>query len=243
MLSDSERERYNRQIIAEGFGEAAQNRLKGVRACVAGAGGLGSSLALFLTAAGIGALRFADHGAVELGNLNRQVLYSVDDVGKQKVSCLARRLNALNPEVRIETSSQTIQEENVLELLQGCDVVIDALDNLPTRYLLNKAAQARRLPLFHGAVHGFQGQAMTVLPRKSACLMCLYGGAETEGVIPVLGTTPAVIGCIQATEVIKFVAGIGKLLTDRLLLYDGLDMSFREVGIRRNARCAHCGPT
>jgi molybdopterin/thiamine biosynthesis adenylyltransferase len=241
VLSESERQRYARQLILEGFGPAAQERLKGARAFVAGAGGLGSALGLYLTAAGIGALRFADHGAVELSNLNRQILYATDDVGHPKVERLARSLAALNPGTVIETSADTIREESVPGLLAGCDVVIDALDNLPTRYLLNRAAQAARLPLFHGAVYGFDGQAMTVLPGRSACLMCLYNSAKVEGIVPLIGTSPAVIGCIEATEVIKFLTGMGDLLTDRLLLYDGLAMSFREVAIRRDPGCPHCG--
>jgi len=243
MLSASERERYQRQVIIEGFGESAQRKLGAARALVAGAGGLGSAIALYLSAAGIGALRFVDHGAVDLSNLNRQVLYTSDDIGRRKVDCLVPRLARLNPAVRIETSGRTIDGGSVLDLMHGCDLVIDALDNLPTRAVLNRAAQDRHLPLFHGAVHGFQGQAMTVLPGQSACLCCLYGetGPEVEGAIPVLGTSPAVIGCIQATEVIKYLTETGTLLVDRLLLYDGLDMSFQEVAIRRDPECPHCG--
>ena len=241
VLSESERERYSRQLILEGFGPPAQERLKSARALVAGAGGLGSSVALYLAAAGIGALRFADHGTVELSNLNRQVLYSTGDIGQLKVQRLARNLAALNPGTIVETSPETIREENLPALTEGCDVVIDALDNLPTRYLLNRAALERRLPLVHGAVYGFDGQAMTVLPGRSACLVCLYRSAKAEGVVPVLGTSAAIIGCIEATEVIKFLAGLGELLTDRLLLYDGLAMSFREVAIRRDPDCPHCG--
>jgi molybdopterin-synthase adenylyltransferase len=241
MIDDSARERYLRQIAIEGFGEAGQERLSRARVLVAGAGGLGCAICTYLAAAGVGALRVVDRGEVELSNLNRQVLYGTQDIGAAKSPALAARLRDLNPAVRCEALHAVIAPESIAGLLDGMDLVVDALDNLPTRYLLNKACLERGIPLVHGAVHGFQGQAMTVIPGRGPCLMCLFGGAEHTGLIPVLGTAPAIVGCIQATEAIKVLTGLGRPLLGRLLLFDGLDMMFSEFEVARNPGCPHCG--
>jgi molybdopterin-synthase adenylyltransferase len=241
-MTDSDaRERYLRQIAIEGFGEAGQERLSRARGLVAGAGGLGCAICTYLAAAGVGTLRVVDRGEVELSNLNRQVLYGTHDIGEAKSPALAARLRDLNPEVRFEALHTVISPDSVPVLLDGMDLVVDALDNLPTRYLLNKACLQKGLPLVHGAVHGFQGQAMTVIPGHGPCLMCLFGGAEHTGLIPVLGTAPAIVGCIQATEAIKILTGLGSPLVGRLLLFDGLDMRFSEFEVARNPGCPHCG--
>jgi molybdopterin-synthase adenylyltransferase len=241
MIDNDARERYLRQIAIEGFGEPGQERLSRARVLVAGAGGLGCAICTYLAAAGIGTLRVVDRGEVELSNLNRQVLYGAKDIGAEKSPALAARLRDLNPAVRIEALHAVISAESVAGLLDGMDLVVDALDNLPTRYLLNKACLEAGLPLVHGAVHGLQGQAMTVIPGKGPCLMCLFGGAEHAGLIPVLGTAPAIVGCIQATEAIKVLTGLGRPLVGRLLLFDGLDMRFSEFAVARNPGCPHCG--
>ena len=241
MLTPSERERYDRQIMIGEIGEEGQKKLKGSRAAIAGAGGLGSPIALYLTAAGIGRIRLIDHDRVALSNLNRQILHWEEDIGKKKVDSARMKLKGLNSAVEVETIAETIMEDNVSDLLDRCDVIVDAMDNLPTRYLLNRCAVEENVPFFHGAVRGFEGRAMTVIPGATACLRCLYRGPVPQEKFPVIGVTPAVIGSIQATEVIKYLLGIGKLLTNRLLIYDGLTATFTEFAVARNSDCDHCG--
>jgi molybdopterin/thiamine biosynthesis adenylyltransferase len=242
MLSPKELERYDRQIMITGFGAAGQEKLKKAKVFIAGAGGLGSPVAIYLAAAGIGTLRIADHDTVERSNLNRQVLHWDKDIGAQKVASAADKLKKFNPNILIETSGETITETNAAKLVADSDLIVDAMDNLPTRYLLNRTAIQKNIPFFHGAVYGFEGRAMTVIPGKTACLNCLYHGAIIpKEKFPVIGVAPAVIGCIQATEVIKYIVGLGELLTDRLLNYDGLRMKFTEFSINKDPGCAHCG--
>ena len=242
MLTKSERERYDRQIMIYGFGEEGQEKLKKARVFIAGAGGLGSPVSIYLAAAGIGTIRIADHDKIELSNLNRQVLHWEENVGGRKVDSAAAKLTKLNPNIKIETIADTITEDNVSQLVGDSDLIVDAMDNLPTRYLLNKAAIEKGIPFFHGAVYGFEGRAMTVIPGKTACLNCLYHNAKVPKVkFPVIGVTPAVIGCIQATEVIKYLTGLGELLTNRILNYDALRMRFTEFTIKKDPNCEHCG--
>jgi len=241
MLTKDELGRYDRQIMIRGFGPEGQEKLKRAKVFIAGAGGLGSAAATYLTAVGVGMLRIVDHDRVELSNLNRQVLHWQEDIGKGKGDSAARKLGKLNPEVKIEAIDEMITEANIYQLVAGFDLIVDAMDNLPTRYLLNKVAVEKNIPLFHGAVHGFEGRALTVIPGETACLWCVYRGVTLEGKFPVVGVTPAVIGCIQATEVIKYIVGIGQLLTNRLLVYDGLNMKFAEFKLKKDPNCPHCG--
>jgi adenylyltransferase/sulfurtransferase len=241
MLTAAEIERYDRQILIEGFGEKGQERLREARLLIAGAGGLGSPVAIYLTAAGVGRIRIVDHDRVELSNLNRQILHWEADIGRKKVESAGKKLRSLNTTVEIETVGETITEDNVAELAQDCDGIVDAMDNLPTRYLLNRCAVKKKIPFFHGAVRGFEGRAMTILPGKTACLRCMYRGPIPREKFPVIGVTPAVIGSIQATEVIKYLAGIGTLLTNRLLIYNGLKAAFSEFRVERNPECEDCG--
>ena len=241
MLSQDEREKYTRQIMLKGFGLKGQEKLKKARVFIAGAGGLGSSSATYLAAAGVGTLRIVDHDRVELSNLNRQVLHWPEDIGQKKASSAAEKLKKLNPELKIEAIEEKITEANVSRLVAGFDLIVDAMDNLPTRYLLNQTAVEKNIPFFHGAVYGFEGRAMTVIPGQTACLKCVYRGAVPEETSPVIGVTPAVIGCIQATEVIKYLVGMGQLLADRLLVYDGLNMKFTEFKVKKDPNCPHCG--
>ena len=242
MLTEKELQRYDRQIMIYGFGEEGQEKLKKAKVFVAGAGGLGSPVAIYLAAAGIGTLRIADHDTVELSNLNRQVLHWEENIGGKKADSAAEKLEKLNPDIKVEAMGQTITETNISRLVGDSDLIVDAMDNLPTRYLLNKTAIKKGIPFFHGAVYGFEGRAMTVIPGKSACLNCVYHGANVpKEKFPVIGVTPAVIGCIQATEVIKYLTGLGELLTNRLLNYDALSMKFTEFKINRDPSCEHCG--
>jgi len=238
MLSQQELARYERQIMIPDWGEAGQEKLKQAKIMVAGAGGLGSAVLTCLAVAGVGRIRIIDGDRVDLSNLNRQTLHSDKDIGRKKVDSAKERLEALNEDIRIEAVGQTITEENVLDLVADFPIV-DALDNLPTRLLLNRVALRRNLPLFHGAVYGFEGRATTIIPGQTPCLRCLYQGV-LPGRIPVVGVTPAVIGCVQATEVIKYIIGIGELLTNRLLIYDGLSLRFSETKLRKDPDCAEC---
>ena len=242
MLTTNELERYDRQIMIRGLGEEGQEKLKQAKVIIAGGGGLGSPSSIYLAAAGVGTIRIVDHGSVELSNLNRQVLHWDEDIGRRKVASAAEKLKRLNPGVEIEAIEEVITEVNVSQLVADFDLIVDAMDNLPTRYLLNKAAIDKNIPFFHGAVYGFEGRAMTIIPGKSACLQCVYHGAVIpESKFPVIGVTPAVIGCIQAAEVIKYIAGIGELLTNRLLIYDGLNLKFTEFKVKKDPNCEHCG--
>ena len=238
MLGDRELKRYDRQIIMPDWGKAGQEKLRNSKVQVAGAGGLGSAVLTYLAVAGIGVIRIIDGDKVEIGNLNRQTLHTDNDIGRLKIDSARERLESLNPDIQIEVAAEVITEENGYTLLDDCPIV-DALDNLPSRYILNKVAVSRKLPLFHGAVYGLEGRATTIMPGRTPCLECLYQ-AVMPGKIPVVGVTPAVIGSIQATEVIKYLLGIGELLYNRLLIYDGLSMSFSEVGVKVNPTCTVC---
>ena len=241
MLTKDEKERYDRQIIMRGFGEEGQEKLKRAKVIIAGGGGLGSPSTIYLAAAGVGTIRIVDHDRVELSNLNRQILHWDKDIGRNKVDSAAEKLSQLNQSVKIEAIEETINETNASKLVAGFDVIVDAMDNLPTRYLLNKAAIENHIPFIHGAVYGLEGRAMTIIPGETACLRCVYRGLIPEEKFPVIGVAPAVIGCIQATEAIKYITGIGKLLTNRLLVYDGLSMRFIELTVKRDPDCEHCG--
>ncbi|MBI2328421.1 MAG: HesA/MoeB/ThiF family protein [Chloroflexi bacterium] len=241
MLTPEEQERYDRQIKIKGIGEAGQEKLKQAKVIVVGSGGLGAPAAIYLAAAGVGTIGIVDYDRVELSNLNRQILHWDSDIGRSKVDSAVEKLSQLNPDVKIEAIEETVSEANVSRLLAGFDLVVDGLDNLSTRYLLNKAAIESNIPLVHGTVYGLEGRAMTVIPGKTACLRCVYRGLIPPGKCPAVGVIPAVIGCIQATEAIKYIMGIGKLLTNRLLLYDGLNMNFTELVVKRDPNCEHCG--
>jgi len=241
MLTKHELERYDRQIMIEEFGEEGQEKLKRARVVIAGVGGLGSPAAIYLAAAGVGTIRIIDWDSVQLSNLNRQVLHWDKDIGRSKVASAAEKLKNLNHGVKIEAINETITEANISQLVAGFDLIVDAMDNLPSRYLLNKAAVEKNIPFFHGAVYGFEGRAMTIIPGQTACLRCVCRGVIPGDKFPVIGVTPAVIGCIQATEVIKYIVGIGELLTDRLLIYDGLSMKFTEFKVKKDPDCEHCG--
>jgi adenylyltransferase/sulfurtransferase len=238
MLSERDLQRYERQIRI--FGKEGQEKLKKAKVFIGGAGGLGSSISLYLAAAGVGRIRIVDHGTIELSNLNRQLLYADDDLGKGKSDCARERLKRLNPSIEVETFSETIAEENVNKLVADSDLIVDALDNFPTRYLLNTAAQVKNIPLFHGAVERLYGQATTIIPGQTACLRCIFPNAPAPSAVPVVGSFCGVIGCIQATEVIKYINATGKLLKNKLLMVDGLNSTLEEIEVQRNPGCEDC---
>jgi adenylyltransferase/sulfurtransferase len=242
LLSAEELERYDRQILINEIGMAGQEKLKKSKIFICGAGGLGSPAAIYLAAAGVGAITLIDHDQVALSNLNRQILHGDADIGRRKVDSAREKLGKINSHLILRTSTVRITDENAAEWVAGHDVIIDALDNLATRYVLNKAAQELGIAFIHGAVNGFEGRALTVIPGQSACLRCIHRGTVPEtGKFPVIGVTPAIIGVIQATEAIKYLIGIGELLTDRLIIYDGLKFKWNEFRVKKNPECDHCG--
>jgi molybdopterin/thiamine biosynthesis adenylyltransferase len=238
MLTDAEKTRYSRQIRL--FGEEGQEKLKRTSVFIAGAGGLGSAISIYLAAAGFGKIRIADCDNVELSNLNRQILHASSDVGRPKADSAYETLAGINPEIKVEALVEIISEDSINGLLQGCDLIMDAMDNFPTRYLLNRAALQRKIPLFHGAISGYQGQAATIIPGKTACLSCIFPRAPPAATFPALGSTCGVIGSIQVTEAVKYVTGTGRLLENRLLLWDGLHACLDEMACERNSRCPDC---
>ncbi|MDM7934961.1 MAG: HesA/MoeB/ThiF family protein [Methanothrix sp.] len=239
MLTEEERLRYSRQISL--FGEDGQEKLKRTTAFVAGAGGLGSIVSLYLAAAGLGRIRIVDCDRVEVSNLNRQVLHSSRDTGRSKAASAFEALKEINPEIEVEALEEKIDEESLESLLEGCDLIVDALDNFATRYLLNDAAIRGCQPLFHGAISGFQGQVTTVIPGRTACLRCIFPRPPPQLPPPALGSTCGIIGSIQATEAVKYVLGSGRLLENRLLIWDGLSACLDEVVCERDPSCPGCG--
>ena len=239
MLTANELKRYERQIRV--FGEDGQERLKNAKVFIAGAGGLGSAISIYLTSAGIGRIRIVDDEKIELSNLNRQILHWDKDVGKRKAASAEEKLKKINPYVRVEAVSETIEENNVLALVDDFDLIVDAMDNFHTRYLLNRIAIAKNIPFFHGAINGLYGQATTIIPGKTACLKCIFPEPPPLMTFPVIGATCGVIGCIQATEVIKHLIKMGSFLENKLLLWDGLDAKIDEIELERNPSCEDCG--
>jgi len=238
-MENTSNEKYIRQIML--FGEEGQKKLKKARVLVAGAGGLGSPVSTYLAVAGVGKIIIADFDCVEKSNLNRQFLHHETDIGKEKVKSAEEKLLSLNPEIEVETIKEKITDENAGSIVPPCDLIIDALDNFDTRHILNRLTVEREIPLIHGAVSGYRGQATTIIPGKTPCLCCIFPTSFKKEVFPVLGTTPGVIGTIQANEAIKFIVGQGKLLENRLLLWDGLSCSFSELNVNKTENCPVCG--
>ena len=239
MLSKRERERYKRQILL--FGDEGQERLKKAHIFIAGAGGLGSPVSIYLAVAGVGKLTIVDKDIVEQTNLNRQILHYDRDIGRKKTDSAKEKLQEINPDITIRVIDRTIDESNAYQLIGDADGIVDAMDNYPTRYLLNDVALEKKVPLFHGAISGFHGQVSTIIPGKTACLRCIVPSAPSTEVFPVVGVTPGVIGTIQVNEVLKYLLGRGNLLANRLLLWDGMALKVEEINLERNPSCKSCG--
>ncbi len=223
------------------FGEGGQKKLKGSHVLIAGIGGLGCNSAIALTVAGVGRITLVDFDAVEMSNLNRQVLYGVEDLGKRKVDVARRKLSLLNPDVELISVFARITRENVFSLINGVQVVLDGLDNFQTRLLVNSACVKHRIPYIHGGVARFRGLITTVLPGITPCLACLYPGGSPGGEgLGVLGAVPGVIANLQALEAIKIMIGQGPSLAGKLLRFNGNDTNFRMEEIRRNEGCKIC---
>jgi adenylyltransferase/sulfurtransferase len=241
MLSEQERDRYRRQILL--FGEEGQKRLKDAKIFIAGAGGLGSPVAIYLAVAGVGTITIVDRDTVDTSNLNRQILHPDRAISGKKVDSAAETLRELNPDITVFGIDADIGKENVRDLVGDADLIVDAMDNYPARFLLNETALGKGIPLIHGAIRGFHGQATTILPGKTPCLRCIFPHVPPGEVFPALGVTAGVIGTIQANEVVKYVVGTGTLLAGRLLLWDGLRSSLEEIAVDKNPRCPVCSGT
>jgi molybdopterin/thiamine biosynthesis adenylyltransferase len=239
MITDEERKRYQRQILL--FGEEGQEKLKAARVLIAGVGGLGSPIALYLAAAGVGVLRLADCDIVEQSNLNRQLLHGSGDVGRRKTQSAAEKLAALNPLIRLETVPERIEEITAGKIARDCNLIVDAMDNFPTRRLLNRIALAQGIPLVHGAVRGLYGQATTIIPGKTPCLRCLFPVNPPPEIFPIVGVTCGIIGSIEAMEAIKLLTGRGDPLAGRLLFWDGLAGNADFLTVERDPSCPDCG--
>ena len=238
-MSEHDAERYQRQIPL--LGTDGQERLRHARVLVAGVGGLGTIIAAYLAAAGVGTLRLVDNDKVELSNLNRQLLFLPTDIGRRKAIAAMERLHFMNPEILIEGINRTIDDETADDLVKDMDLIVDALDNFTTRFILNKVAFTRRLPLIHGAVRGFFGQATTLIPGRTGCLLCLFAKSPPGEIFPILGSTCGVIGAIQATETVKVLTGLGEPLANRLFLWDGQAGEGNIIITKRNPHCVVCG--
>jgi molybdopterin/thiamine biosynthesis adenylyltransferase/rhodanese-related sulfurtransferase len=247
-LSNEEIRRYSRHLIMPEFGMEGQRRMKQGSVLLIGAGGLGSPLALYLAAAGVGHIGLVDFDVVDESNLQRQIAHGTSTLGVRKTESAKRRLLDLNPNVEVTTYEEQVTSENAFELLGPYDVIVDGTDNFPTRYLTNDASVMLGKPNVYGSIFRFEGQATVFHPKAGGpCYRCLYPEPPPPGLVPscaeggVLGVLPGVIGTIQATETIKLIAGIGEPLIGRLMLYDALAMRFRELKLRRNPDCPVCG--
>ena len=246
-LSHDEVLRYSRHLILPEVGVEGQEKLKGARVLLVGAGGLGSPAALYLAAAGVGTLGLVDGDRVDATNLQRQILHGSADVGRPKVQSAADRLRGINPHVRIEGYEERLTSANALEIVRGYDLVIDGSDNFPTRYLVNDACVLSGKPLIYGAIFRFDGQASVFGAPGGPCYRCLFADPPPPDLVPscaeagVLGVLPGIIGSIQAAEAIKWILGLGESLVGRLLLFDALKLEFRELAIAKDPDCPVCG--
>jgi Dinucleotide-utilizing enzymes involved in molybdopterin and thiamine biosynthesis family 2 len=247
ILSPRELARFNRHIILPQVGVGGQERLKQARVLCIGTGGLGSPISLYLAAAGVGTIGLVDFDVVDESNLQRQIVHSTADVGRPKVESARDRLLALNPFVVVKLHGDGIRQDNVREIVRDYDIVVDGTDNFPTRYLVNDACVLEGKPLVYASIFQFEGQVTVFHHQGGPCYRCLYPEPPPPGLVPscaeggVLGVLPGLIGLIQATEAIKIILGEGRTLSGRLLLYDALDMQFREVTLRRDPECPACG--
>jgi len=239
--------RYSRHIILPEVGGEGQKKINEGKVLVIGTGGLGSPVAFYLAAAGVGTLGIIDDDVVDLSNLQRQILHSSKDLGRPKVDSAREKLEALNPDVRIVSYRERLMAHNIMDIIAGYDIIVDGTDNFATRFVTNDACVMTGKPFVHGGILRFAGQALTVVPREGPCFRCIFREPPPPGSVPtcsqagVLGVLAGTMGLIQATEVLKYLLGKGDLLVGRLLTYDALAMKFREIQVKKNPKCPVCG--
>ncbi|MFA5885792.1 MAG: molybdopterin-synthase adenylyltransferase MoeB [Acidimicrobiia bacterium] len=247
VLSPEQRNRYHRHVLLPEVGEAGQQQLLESKVLLLGAGGLGSPAALYLAAAGVGTLGIVDMDVVDASNLQRQILHNMDRIGERKVDSAKKTLTMLNPDVDVVTYDVRFGADNVLDIIDGYDVILDGTDNFPTRYLLNDASVLKRIPVVHGSIFRFEGQVTVFKPYEGPCYRCLLPEPPPPELAPncaeagVLGVLPGIVGSIQALETIKVLLDLGDPLVGRLLAYDALEQSFRSFKVRRDPTCPTCG--
>ena len=246
-LTDEQIERYSRHLILADVGVEGQQKISEARVLVIGAGGLGAPILLYLAAAGVGTLGVADGDVVDLTNPQRQVIHFTEDVGYAKVESAREKIGRMNPDVTVQTHNEMVNSSNILEIIQDYDFVVDGTDNFPAKFLINDACVIAKKPFSHAGILRFQGQIMTVIPGESACYRCVFPEPPPSNAVPtcsqagVLGALAGVFGTLQATEVLKYIIGKGNLLTNRLMMFDALEMEFRNVNIKKREKCAACG--
>ena len=246
ILSQEQKQRYSRHLLIPEVGAAGQARLLGSKALLIGAGGLGSPAALYLAAAGVGTIGIVDFDVVDLSNLQRQILHTNARIGERKVDSARKTIEALNPDVKVETHEEMLLADNVDRIISGYDVIVDGTDTFETRYLLNDAAVAKSIPVIHASVFRFEGQLTTFIPYEGPCYRCLYPTPPPPELAPgcsvagVLGVVPGIMGMLQANEALKVLLGIGDTLAGRLLLFDALDSTFTELKLQRDPACPVC---
>ncbi|WP_234701938.1 molybdopterin-guanine dinucleotide biosynthesis protein B [Desulfotomaculum nigrificans] len=246
-LREDQLKRYHRNIMLPGVGQAGQLKLLNSSVLVVGTGGLGSPVAYYLAAAGIGRLGLADADVVDLSNLQRQILHTTADLNRLKVESAREKLSKLNPDIQIEVYPFRVTRDNVADLVCQYDLVVDATDNFATRYVLNEGCMAAGKPFIYGGVLSMVGQVMTILPGKGPCFRCIFREPPSEDAVKstadygILGSVAGIIGCIQATEAVKYLLGQGDLLVGRLLTMEGMSMFFQEVEVKRDPHCPDCG--
>jgi adenylyltransferase/sulfurtransferase len=246
-LTPEEIQRYSRHLLIPHVSIEGQEKLKSAKVLIVGAGGLGSPLGMYLAAVGVGSIGLVDFDVVEFNNLQRQVLYSTEDVGKPKVEKAKERLKGINDQIEIKTHKIRLTSENAMEIIRDYDIVVDGTDNFPTRYLINDASILSGKPNVYGSIYRFDGQVSVFDGRSGPCYRCLFPEPPPPGLVPtceeggVLGILPGIIGNLQALEVVKLIIGKGTPLIGKLLLFDGLRMEFRELKFKKNSTCPVCG--
>lgn len=247
MFTETQVRRYSRHMLLPNVGARGQKKLFNARVLLLGAGGLGSPVALYLAAAGVGTIGIVDFDTVDLSNLQRQILHRMEDVGSLKVDSAERTINSLNPDVHVIKHQILLHSENVFDVFSGYDIIVDGTDNFQTRYLTNDAAVMTDKPVVHGSIFQFDGQVTVFKPKVGPCYRCLFPAPPPAGAVPncaeagVLGVLPGIVGSIQAVETIKLILDEGEPLIGRLLIFDALAMEFSEVKIRRDPNCPVCG--
>ncbi len=240
-FSEEELKRYHRQMLMDGWGEETQRRIKRSTVFVAGAGGLGSPVSIYLAVAGVGQIRICDFDSPDWSNLNRQILHDHTRIGVNKAVSAKKTIERLNPSIRVTAFTDKIVAENVDELVGDADLILDCMDNFPTRYLLNESAIRKDIPLVYGSIWGMEGRLSFIKSPETPCLRCLFPEAPPSEVFPVLGTTPGVIGSLQALEAIKYLTGIGTNIKGKLLVWDGGRTEFKTFRAQKDPDCPCCG--
>ena len=233
-LTTNEKIRYNRQIVLSDWGREGQLKLKKATVFIAGAGGLGSSVCIYLAAAGVGCLRVCDFGNVELSNLNRQILHSDSDIGQKKIISAKRTLSGVNPHAKLVYLDDKITKTTIAALVDNADIIIDCLDNFETRYIINEYVVKTGLPFIHAGVYGMSGQVTFIHPPQTPCLRCIFPDAPAIEIIPVVGAAPGMIGCLEVQEALKYLTGRGTVLKNRLLIWDGDSATFEEFTVEKS---------